>query len=69
MTNNPKTFLPKIGYVYHYPRLDNPTELFRLDIYIASIPSEKYMLASLSTSTNRNIAWKLPGCSRARSSH
>lgn len=42
MTNTPKTFLPKIGYVYHYPRLDNPTELFRLDIYISPIPSEMH---------------------------
>ena len=34
--------LPEIGYLYHYPRLDNPTEKFRLDIFISSIPTEKH---------------------------
>jgi len=32
--------LPKIGYLYHYPRLDHPSETFRLDIFVASIPTE-----------------------------
>jgi len=34
--------LPKIGYLYHYPRLDHPTDNFRLDIFISSIPTEQH---------------------------
>ena len=34
--------LPKIGYLYHYPRLDHPTENFRLDIFISSTPTEEH---------------------------
>jgi hypothetical protein len=34
--------LPKIGYVYHYPKMDEPTDKFRLDIFISSIPTEKH---------------------------
>jgi hypothetical protein len=34
--------LPKIGYLYHYPRLDHPSDKFRLDIFISSIPTEKH---------------------------
>ena len=35
-------YLPKIGYLYHYPSLDHPTDKFRLDVYISSIPTEKH---------------------------
>jgi hypothetical protein len=42
MTNEQGNALPKIGYVYHYPRIDEPTEKFRLDIFISSIPTEKH---------------------------
>jgi len=34
--------LPKIGYVYHYPQLDQPNDTFRLDIFISSIPTEQH---------------------------
>ena len=42
MTKESENGLPKIGYLYHYPRLDNPTDKFRLDIFISSIPTEKH---------------------------
>lgn len=34
--------LPKIGYLYHYPTLDHPSDKFRLDIFISSTPTEKH---------------------------
>jgi len=34
--------LPKIGYVYHYPKVDEPMDKFRLDIFISSIPTEQH---------------------------
>jgi hypothetical protein len=34
--------LPKIGYLYHFPSVDHPTDKFRLDIYISSIPTEQH---------------------------
>lgn len=34
--------LPKIGYLYHYPSLDHPTDKFRLDVYVTAIPTEKH---------------------------
>ena len=34
--------LPKIGYLYHYPSLDHPTDKFRLDVYVSSITTEKH---------------------------
>ncbi len=34
--------LPKIGYLYHYPRLDHPAENFKLDIFISSVPTEQH---------------------------
>jgi hypothetical protein len=34
--------LPKIGYLYHYPKLDHPTEKFRLDIFVSSVPTEQH---------------------------
>lgn len=34
--------LPKIGYLFHYPRLDKTAENFQLDIYISSVPTEKH---------------------------
>jgi len=34
--------LPEIGYLYHYPSLDHPTDKFRLDIFISNIPTEKH---------------------------
>lgn len=37
-----KNTLPKIGYVYYYPKMDEPTEKFRLDIFISSIPTEQH---------------------------
>jgi hypothetical protein len=37
-----KSNLPKIGYLYHYPRIDEPTDKFRLDIFISSIPTEQH---------------------------
>ena len=42
MTRENAKNLPKIGYLYHYPSLDHPTDKFRLDIYISSIPTEKH---------------------------
>ena len=34
--------LPKIGYLYHYPRLDHPTDIYRLDIHITSEPTNQH---------------------------
>ena len=34
--------LPVIGYLYHYPTLNHPTDKFRLDVYISSIPTEAH---------------------------
>ena len=34
--------LPKIGYLYHYPRLDRSTGNFRLDIFVSSVPTEQH---------------------------
>ncbi len=42
MAEKPDSTLPKIGYLYHYPQLDHPTDNFRLDIYISSIPTEQH---------------------------
>ncbi len=42
MKPDPDLKLPKIGYLYHYPRLDHPTDKFRLDIFISSVPTEKH---------------------------
>ncbi len=42
MAQKPESTLPKIGYLYHYPQLDHPTDNFRLDIYISSIPTEQH---------------------------
>ena len=42
MTQQPVHNLPKIGYLYHYPRLDHPTDNFRLDIHISSEPTNKH---------------------------
>jgi len=33
---------PKLGYLYHYPRLDHPADNFRLDIFLFSTPTEKH---------------------------
>ncbi len=42
MAKKPESTLPKIGYLYHYPQIDHPTDIFRLDIFISSIPSERH---------------------------
>lgn len=42
MINNDESSLPKIGYVYHYPRLDHPSDPFRLDIHIFPFPTEMH---------------------------
>jgi hypothetical protein len=42
MANKSEENLPKIGYVYHFPKIDEPTDKFRLDIFISSIPTEKH---------------------------
>ena len=42
MAEKSESTLPKIGYLYHYPRLDHPTDNFRLDIFISSIPTEQH---------------------------
>ena len=42
MTKGLEDDLPKIGYLYHYPKLDHPTNKFRLDIFISSIPTEEH---------------------------
>ena len=42
MTEENAMNLPKIGYLYHYPTVDHPTDKFRLDIYLSSIPTEKH---------------------------
>ena len=42
MGNDLAQDLPKIGFLYHYPTLDHPTDKFRLDIFVSSIPTEKH---------------------------
>jgi len=42
MTEQKGYTLPKIGYLYHYPRLDHPTDNFRLEIHISSEPTNKH---------------------------
>jgi len=37
-----KSNLPQIGYLYHYPNPNHPTAKFRLDIFIASTPTEHH---------------------------
>lgn len=34
--------LPPIGYLYHHPRLDRKDDLFRLEIFISEVPTEKH---------------------------
>ena len=40
--NKEENVLPKIGYLYHYPRLDHPTDNFQLDIFVSSTPTEEH---------------------------
>lgn len=42
MNNEKENALPKIGYLYHYPKIEEPKDRFRLDIFISSIPTEKH---------------------------
>ena len=42
MTKKSENTLPKIGYLYHYPKIEEPTDKFRLDIFISSISTEKH---------------------------
>lgn len=42
MNNKSENDLPKIGYLYHNPKLVNPTGKYRLDIFISSIPTEQH---------------------------
>ncbi len=42
MNTKEENALPKIGYLYHYPQLDHPTDNFRLDIFVSSVPTEKH---------------------------
>lgn len=42
MVKEVENALPKIGYVFHYPRIDEPTDKFRLDIFISTIATERH---------------------------
>jgi len=42
MTQDKQQSLPKIGYLFHFPKLDHPTDKFRLDIYISSEPTNQH---------------------------
>ena len=42
MDNKSENLLPKIGYVYHYPQINQTESKFRLDMYLSSIPTEKH---------------------------
>jgi hypothetical protein len=42
MNHKSETVLPKVGYLYHYPRWDHPTDHFRLDIHIFTNPTEQH---------------------------
>jgi len=42
MTNVFDKGTPNIGYLYHYPRLDQPSDNFCLDIYMRSAPTEQH---------------------------
>lgn len=34
--------LPKIGYLYHFPDLNHPTDRFRLEIHVSDTPTHKH---------------------------
>ena len=42
MTKENMSNLPKIGYVYLYPKMNEPMDKFRLDIFISATPTEKH---------------------------
>lgn len=42
MSEPSETVLPQIGYLYHYPRLEHPSDHFRLDIFIFPEPTEQH---------------------------
>ncbi len=42
MSKSEEQDLPDIGYLFHYPRLDHPTDIYRLDIHITSEPTNKH---------------------------
>jgi len=42
MTEQLDQELPKIGYVFHYPRLDHPVDKFRLDIFITEVATKQH---------------------------
>jgi len=42
MKQEEEQILPKIGYLYHYPRMDHPTDKFRLDVHITSEPTNQH---------------------------
>lgn len=42
MASEEEQLLPAIGYLYHYPQMDHPTDKFRLDIHITSEPTNQH---------------------------
>lgn len=42
MPKNGEQVMPEIGYLYHYPRTDHPTDIYRLDIHITSEPTNMH---------------------------
>ena len=42
MTDTKDKTLPEIGYLYFYPRMEHPTEKFRLDVFISATPTEQH---------------------------
>jgi len=42
MTEQQNTNLPKIGYLFRFPKIDELGAEFRLDVYITSEPTEKH---------------------------
>ena len=59
MTENRKMELPEIGYLFHYPKFDQPSDFFRLDVYITSAPSEKHFDVQRLRLTARDVHGKI----------
>jgi hypothetical protein len=62
MAQNNGLQLPKIGYLFHYPDPDHPSEKFRLDVFITSQHTEKHfdvLNANFPAQTPREIVTNL----------
>ena len=42
MTETQETTQPQIGYLFHYPDLNHPTDNFRLDVFVSDVVTEQH---------------------------